>query len=487
MLFQVVLVALSVVLAPIILSNFSVEISLILLVVVLISSEAIIGFVLLKYALYPTDVIARAMIQIMGEDSVLSPLNYNNFIIKTSGAKIILDELYNLSASAKTAEDQIMNYDEKMTNNLLLALPVGLIALDANRNIIATNRLAPVYLSEENTTKIQLDFTDSANSLNEWLDNVEEKSINAEKLWAHIQNLPPDTDGRKVFDVLAHYKKNAQSGIETIIVTIDRTDEYLKNENDMDFIALAAHELRGPITVIRGYLDTLDEQLADQLTDEQHDMIDRLNVSANRLSAYVNNILNASRYDRHHLQLKLHEIDVDEIIDDIEDDMKLRARTLGRHLVFRIPSNLPTVAADRSSISEVMSNLIDNAIKYSHDDGQIIISAAVDGDFVALSVQDFGTGIPPVVAQHLFSKFYRSHRTRGAVNGSGLGLYISRTIVESHGGHISVNSQENEGSTFTFTLPIYSTVAKQLGENNSNKNLIHEGGGWIKNHSMIKK
>lgn len=453
----------------------------------LVVAESIIGYVFLKIVLYPTDMLARALIQLGDEKSTLPPPNRNDPKVVKIGLKPLLDEIYDLAEKAKRCEQQTLSVNERLLRSLLGALPVGFIAMDAHHNIIASNELAPTYYPQKDRQAVQLDFTDVADSLSIWLRDVEKNAVEAEKLWTRIQNVPPGQDGRKIYDVMVHYKKNAPSGIETFIVTVDRTEEYLENESNMDFIALAAHELRGPITVIRGYLDILDEQMASQLSSEQHELIDRLNVSANRLSAYVNNILNVSRYDRRHLQLKLTETRVDDIIGDIRDDMELRARTLDRHLNFNVPHELPTVAADRSSISEVLSNLIDNAIKYSHDGGQIEVGAAIDGDFVEISVRDHGIGIPAVVAQHLFSKFYRSHRSRGAVSGSGLGLYISRAIVESHGGHISVESREDEGSTFTFTLPIFSTVAGQLATSDgSNTELIRDGGNWIRNHGTIK-
>lgn len=484
---QIVLAGLVITAMLLILPHISFELFLVVTIVVLILAESAIGFVFLKFVLAPTDVLARALMQIGGEDSTLPPPDRNDPKIAASGLKVLLDELYNLDERAKACERETVSADERLVRNLLAALPVGLIALDANRNIIASNALAPTYFPEKDRRAVQLDFSDTPDSLDKWLSAVEQNAIDAEKLWSRIQNVPPGSDGRKIYDVLAHYKKNAPSGIETIIVTVDRTAEYLGNESNMDFIALAAHELRGPITVIRGYLDILDEQLAGQLTPEQHDMLDRLNVSANRLSAYVNNILNASHYDQRHLQLKLAETTVDAIVGDIKNDMELRARTLNRELIFQIPPGLPTVAADRSSISEVLSNLIDNAIKYSHDGGRIVVGAAVDGDFVAISVRDWGIGVPAVVAEHLFSKFYRSHRSRGTVGGSGLGLYISRAIVESHGGHIGVESQEGEGSTFTFTLPIFATVADQLAtDDGSNVDLIRSGDNWIKNHGTVK-
>jgi signal transduction histidine kinase len=167
--------------------------------------------------------------------------------------------------------------------------------------------------------------------------------------------------------------------------------------------------------------------------------------------------------------------------------MDLRARAQNRLLSVEIPVGLPSVAADRASISEVMGNLIDNAIKYSNEGGAINVTAAIKGDMVEVSVEDHGIGMPGNVVSQLFQKFYRSHHSRETVAGTGIGLYISKGIVESHGGTISVRSEEGRGSTFTFALPIYATVAAKLQSgDNSNEGMIEHGNGWIKNHSMYR-
>ena len=168
--------------------------------------------------------------------------------------------------------------------------------------------------------------------------------------------------------------------------------------------------------------------------------------------------------------------------------MQLRAASQNRILTVEIPGDLPSVAADRASASEVLSNLIDNAIKYSNEGGVVSVSAKQDGDFVRVAVQDRGIGMPGSVVSNLFHKFYRSHRSRETVAGTGIGLYISKAIVESHGGKIEVRSAVGEGSTFEFTLPVYSTVAEKISaNNNSNEGLIeHDEGGWIKNHAMYR-
>ena len=171
----------------------------------------------------------------------------------------------------------------------------------------------------------------------------------------------------------------------------------------------------------------------------------------------------------------------------ISDDMSLRAGAQKRLLTVNIPVDLPTIAVDRASMSEVFSNLIDNAIKYSKEGGIINVSGKVNGGFVEVSVQDNGIGMPGSVIGNLFHKFYRSHRSRETVSGTGIGLYISKAIVESHGGAISVRSEEGKGSIFTVSIPIYSTVADKLkAVDNSNEGLISEGRGWIKNHSMFR-
>ena len=156
---------------------------------------------------------------------------------------------------------------------------------------------------------------------------------------------------------------------ETVIFLIDKSKGYLPEEEDLNFISFAAHELRGPITVIRGYLDIINEEFSGRLQGDERQLLDRLVVSSNRLSSYIDNILNVARYDRHHLKVYLLEDTVANIYASIADDMQLRASTQHRMLSVNIPDDLPTVAADHGSIGEVIGNLIDNAIKYSFEGG----------------------------------------------------------------------------------------------------------------------
>ena len=465
--------------------SFNLELALVVSIVTLVFIEAAIGLLLLRYVLKPTKIIAHCLMYVRGEPLPEPLPNRDNPKFIKSGLSLLLGTI--LDRPALKDDSTTDKIDQQPLQNLLASLPIGFIAMDSNRRVIAANSLAPILTTPDGHRQIQLDFVNANESLDAWLKQVVGNEIEAEKIWPHVQNVAPDQPERRIFDVIAHYRQDSPDGIAIVIITIDRTAEYWGEEDNADFVALAAHELRGPITVIRGYLDILEQQLGAQITQDQQELIDRLNVSAKRLSSYVNNILNASRYDHKHLKLQLAETTVANIVSDIKDDMELRARTQNRTIVWQIPEQLSTIAADQSTIGEVLCNLIDNAIKYSHDGGQIEVSAAPQDDFVAISIRDHGIGMPTVVANNLFSKFYRSHRSRDSVGGTGIGLFISRGIIESHGGHIGVQSIEGEGSTFTFTLPVYSTVADSLTDSSGNDNLIRDGGSWIRNHSRIQQ
>jgi signal transduction histidine kinase len=433
----------------------------------------------------PTRDLLAAILNISGEPTDLKPPNPNTKRNERTGFRDALQTIYKLSSSQPSSATNSTNNPKTLNIADVLDTTIcGLVALDSKRRIIYANKTAPVHIDNNNTKILDLLFNGS-DTLSAWLDNCEENAVHAEHTWMRIPDSLPNEEGRRFFDVIASYQKGAAA--ETVLNLVERTSLYIVDEENLNFISFAAHELRGPITVIRGYLDVLEDELGDTLKDDQRELFHRLVVSSNRLSGYINNILNTSRYDRRHLKVYLVEDTAAAVYDVISDDMQLRASSQNRLLSVNIPKDLPTIAVDRASMSEVFGNLIDNAIKYSHEGSVINISAKTYGDFVEVSVQDHGIGMPENVVSQLFQKFYRSHRSREAVAGTGIGLYISKAIVESHGGTISVRSEDGKGSTFTILLPIYATVADKLkAGDNSNESMISEGKGWINNHSMFR-
>lgn len=448
------------------------------------------GFMILGYTTKPAKDLLGAVIHISGEPTNAKMPNPNDGRYAKNGFKQALQTIYELSSLSRsdvaneTPESIIQNINNNPVESALDSTNCGFVVLNHERKIVYANKPAPISVDSNNNSSISLLFN-GKDTLDSWLNECEQHSVHDERIWSRIPDRLPEAENRRFFDVIATYDKGSPH--ETVLVLVDRTAVYNISEEDLDFIAFAAHELRGPITVIRGYLDVLEDELSTVLAEDQHELFRRLTVSANRLSGYINNILNTSRYDRRHLKVHLNEDTVAGIYDTIADDMQLRANAQNRLLSISLPADLPTIAADRASISEVFGNLIDNAIKYSNEGGAINVTASVRSDFVEIAVEDHGIGMPGNVVSNLFQKFYRSHRSRETVAGTGIGLYISKAIVESHGGSISVRSEEGKGSVFTVSLPIYSTVAAKLASgDNSNEGLIEHGDGWIKNHSMYR-
>ena len=427
--------------------------------------------------------LVRAIVLVAGEPTSFTPPNPNVNTYDRDGFKEILQTVYELASRNNTPPPPPPEVNGFIIDGLENTM-TGIVILDENHNVVYHNHAAPVHTDKDNRSVLDLIFPDD-DSLSAWIEKSADNKLSAEHQWTRVANKLPGEQGRRIFDIAANYHKD--SAAETVVTLFDRTSGYMPEEDELDFISFAAHELRGPITVIRGYLDVLEDELGPLMERDQAELMQRLIVTSNRLTSYVNNILNASRYDRRHLKLRLLEDTVRHIYEAIADDMQLRASTQNRLLIVDIPENIPTVAADGNAVGEVLGNLIDNAIKYSNEGGLVHVMARTVPGFVEISVIDRGIGMPANVLPNLFHKFYRSHRSRETVAGTGIGLYICKAIVSSHGGTITARSTENEGSTFSFTLPIYDTVAEKLkAGDNSNASLIEHGSGWIRNHSLYR-
>jgi signal transduction histidine kinase len=187
------------------------------------------------------------------------------------------------------------------------------------------------------------------------------------------------------------------------------------------------------------------------------------------------------------LSVHLQEENWNDILKTAVDDLRMRAQVRGISLEYQPGTNLPKVGVDRVSIYEVISNLVDNAIKYSGQGKKIVIHTGLNTEgVVETTVQDFGVGIPESIMPNLFAKFYRSHRSRAQVGGTGLGLYLSKAIVDAHGGNIWVRSKEGQGSTFGFTVLPYTKLA-DAQKTGDNKDIVRGAHGWIKNHSLYRR
>lgn len=433
--------------------------------------------------LVPLHQLADALTHVSGEPNAVEPPHPNSKHARANGLTPLLELIYKLGANYDPGSKQSAKQSE--VEKGLHHSRSSVVICSENGEVTFASHAAPIVTDPKGRIRLKLQFSDS-DSIENWASQVSADDVHAEKNWHRIASDPVGVEDRRIFDIAASYEKGSEAPF--VFILIDQTDSYQPEDDQLDFIAFAAHELRGPVTVIRGYLDVLLQELDGNLSNDHRQLFDRLAVSTNRLSGYIANILNASRYDQRHMRIQLVELSVGSVYGLIKDDMELRAAIQNRQLAVDIPNNLPTVAADASTLSEVLSNLIDNALKYSHDEGVVTVSASASDQFVQIDIIDQGIGMPPNVVANLFHKFYRSHRSRETVSGSGIGLYISKAIIESCGGTVDVRSKEGVGTTISFTLPTYQSVADKLASsgNSNHEILMTNRGGWIQNHNKYR-
>ena len=226
------------------------------------------------------------------------------------------------------------------------------------------------------------------------------------------------------------------------------------SEMKEEFLALTTHDLRSPLTVISGVINFFTSGRLGELTSEQKNMVSMMERNTQSLIELVNDLLDASKLESGTLRLDFAPVDLRELAEDLRESMGPLARDKEVSLEERLPEDLPPVRADRNKLRRVLVNLISNATKFTPKGGRITLSAERQGGAVRVCVIDTGVGIPPEDLDRLFDKYEqaRSRATRSE-KGTGLGLYITRQIVELHGGRIEVQSEVGKGSTFSFTVP----------------------------------
>ncbi|MGZ8844278.1 MAG: ATP-binding protein [Pyrinomonadaceae bacterium] len=230
-------------------------------------------------------------------------------------------------------------------------------------------------------------------------------------------------------------------------ITHLREIDRLKSE----FIATASHELRTPLTSVQMGVHLLLEGAAGELNDKQTEVLGSCREDCERLDKLMRDLLDLSKIEAGESQPELRPIKARALVMDEAETLRPQVEAKGLSFVVDIPVELPRIMADRSQVERVIANLVVNAIRYTRQ-GEIKISAEQRGHYVAVSVSDTGEGIPSEYLSHIFDKFVQV--PGAATGGAGLGLAISRLIVEAHGGQISVQSVLGHGSTFTFTLPV---------------------------------
>jgi signal transduction histidine kinase/GGDEF domain-containing protein len=238
------------------------------------------------------------------------------------------------------------------------------------------------------------------------------------------------------------------------------------NQTKSEFVSMVSHELRTPLTIIKEGIRLNLDGTAGPTNDTQKECLNMALDGASRLGRLISDLLDVSRIEAGKLRLAKREVEVNKLLENLRDSYRSSMLEKKIALEFSISRDLSKVFGDPDKITQIVTNLIDNAVKFTNEGGRITVAANErmamrDSDpaegFVEVSVADTGLGIPKEEVDRIFEKFYQigSHLTRQS-GGSGLGLSIAKSLVEAHGGKISVQSELGKGSKFIFTLPRYS-------------------------------
>ncbi|MBI4091379.1 PAS domain-containing protein, partial [candidate division WWE3 bacterium] len=250
-------------------------------------------------------------------------------------------------------------------------------------------------------------------------------------------------------------KEGKSANLGCIVTFRDSSRERELEEMKLDFVSMAAHELRTPLTTIRGYLSVIVPRMKDRITDEELNYLDRVGISAGQLSILVENLLDVAKIEHNTLKLEIKSENWLNIVRSVVEDFTDSAKQKNVKLKLIEPEDeLPDVDVDRFRISEVLANLVANAINFTEADGEVTLNIKARNGMVETYITDTGIGIPDRSIPYLFTKFYRvSGILEQGSKGTGLGLFICKSIVGMHHGEIWVESKLGLGSTFAFSIP----------------------------------
>ena len=248
----------------------------------------------------------------------------------------------------------------------------------------------------------------------------------------------------------------AQLGDGTRLVRfVDRSEARAAEQMRVDFVANASHELRTPLATLIGYAETLREQAAEIDPATRDRFLAVVHEEARRMQRVVEDLISLSRIEAEKFTTPTDAVDLAPLIDEATDGVRRMADERRSDLVRNVERKLPSIAADRSQILQLLENLLTNALRYGEPGTPVTVSAALEGSMVHLSVSDEGEGIAPEHVRRVTERFYRVDTSRSrSLGGTGLGLSIVKHIVERHHGRLSIDSTVGRGTTVHVLLPV---------------------------------
>ncbi|NQV68590.1 MAG: HAMP domain-containing protein [Pseudohongiella sp.] len=359
---------------------------------------------------------------------------------------------FNRMARSSAQRMTEITLDHNRLSNIFAGMVEGVIDVDQQQKIIHINQVAADLLGLSVTNCINQPIWEQVR-VTEIINALEQALETREVVKAQMRRSTEEDD--LVVDIYAAALQNEkQESIGAVIVLHNISELDHLERIRRDFVANASHELKTPITAIRGLTETILDD-ADMPENIRHDFIERVHAQSLRLSSLVTDLMTISRLESDHQEKSFHVFDLVELVRRSAVACKAICLEKQLDLALELPNDAIMINGDNQAISQLVDNLVDNATKYTNTKGSIKVSLCRKEGQALLTVKDSGIGISPQLQQRIFERFYRVDKARSReLGGTGLGLSIVNNIAEQHGGTVSVESQLAKGSTFIVALPL---------------------------------
>ncbi|SEF68935.1 two-component system, OmpR family, phosphate regulon sensor histidine kinase PhoR [Caloramator fervidus] len=379
--------------------------------------------------------------------TIISMGEYDKRIkIKTNDEIGQLGHAFNIMAAR--LEETILDLEDKRNKliSILKSMDDGVIVFDNNQNIILINPAAKKMfdIKEDVTGKHLIEVVKNLDLEDLIKENIEEE--------VELKISFPEVKYFKIRTTKVYNNDKANEDLGTLMVIQDVTKMKMLENMRSDFVANVSHELKTPLTSIKGFAETLKDVEDDKL---RRKFLDIINIEAERLTKLINDILTLSELENKDYAINFEKLNVIELIEEVIYIMNPLAKNKDIIIDFENNCNEIIIYGDRDKFKQMMINLIDNAIKYTNEGGKVLLKALKLDKQVEIYVIDNGIGIPKEHLPRLFERFYRVDKARSrSLGGTGLGLAIVKHIVNLMKGKIDVYSEVGEGTTFKITFPL---------------------------------
>ncbi|MFQ5949614.1 MAG: ATP-binding protein, partial [Nitrospiria bacterium] len=344
--------------------------------------------------------------------------------------------------------------EKKKTAKVIRDITDGVIVIDMTEHIILMNPAARKMLLGSGQRPVADDLSAFSHipHLREIFQNPAE--VATHEIEVHDPGL---ASSRVILASSVPFKDERGHLLGKVAVLHDITSLKEVDRLKSEFVSQVSHDLRTPLTAIKGYIDNMQDGIAGDLTERQKDYLYRMSKNAGRLVRLISDLLDVSRMESAKMELNLTSLSLHDLIAEVVNAIRPIAAEKNLKVVLNKFEGKSQLQGDWDKLEQVITNLLDNAIKFTPPGGRITITLKQDQRSLKTAIRDTGIGISPEEQSRIFDRFYQTERESSAyAKGTGLGLFIAKTLIELHGGQIRVTSEVGKGSEFAFTLPITS-------------------------------